>query len=110
MPGSHEGILRRPRVEARLAEATTRRLTVLNAGPGYGKTTLLTQVFEPGRAIWHTCTSVDTAVSQFAHALCERRACGARLSSEILLAIEGAGDSGRLEAVAAALAQDLSAS
>ena len=109
MPGSHEGILRRPRVEARLAEATTRRLTVLNAGPGYGKTTLLTQVFEPGRAIWHTCTSVDTAVSQFAHALYEKtRLLVPGLSSEILLAIEGAGDSGRLEAVAAALAQDLS--
>jgi len=108
MPRSRDGILRRPRVEARLFEATGRRLTALTAGPGYGKTTLLTQVFPPGRAIWHTCTSVDTAVAQFARTLYEKtRLLVPALSPEILLAIEGAGDSGHLEAVAAALAQDL---
>src|SRR5690606_1021279 len=91
MPRSRDGILRRPRVEARLFEATGRRLTALTAGPGYGKTTLLTQVFPPGRAIWHTCTSVDTAVAQFARTLYEKtRLLVPALSPEILLAIEGA--------------------
>lgn len=114
MFGPIEGKVRRPRLEQRMAEATGRRLTMLTAGPGFGKTTALTQVFEPGRSIWHTVTPVDNAVSEFARGLFHKmRLLVPDLSNEILLALEGGrgpeagGDPVRVGAVAAAFGQHL---
>ncbi len=108
------GIIRRPRLEARLAEASARRMTMVIAGPGFGKTTLLTQVFGQGRSIWHTATPGDSSAAGFARAVVEKmRLAVPGVSGDLLVAVEGGGgteepgSAGRLDAVAAALAQDL---
>lgn len=51
----------RPRLQERLAEALDVPLTILQAGPGYGKTTALVSFLAeaPCRAVWYTLTPDD---------------------------------------------------
>ena len=109
-------MIRRPRLEKLVAEARTRRLTTLIAGPGFGKTTIMAQVFDPARSIWHTVTPLDSSVASFARAIVNGiRLLVPDLSGDVLLALEGGrgpgiGEgSGGPDALAARLAQDLAA-
>lgn len=71
------GLLIRERLDALLRERFARRLTVLVAGAGFGKTTLLAQAFERhrgaprGHEVWIGCRPEDAQGSGFAAALCE---------------------------------------
>jgi ATP/maltotriose-dependent transcriptional regulator MalT/DNA-binding SARP family transcriptional activator len=63
------GIVERPRTLARLAAVVDRRLTVLTAGPGFGKTTLLGVWAESQRCAWYSVTAVDRDPLTFARGL-----------------------------------------
>jgi ATP/maltotriose-dependent transcriptional regulator MalT/DNA-binding SARP family transcriptional activator len=52
-------IVERPRATARLIAAVAGRLTVLTAGPGFGKTTLLAAWAERQHCAWYSITAVD---------------------------------------------------
>jgi ATP/maltotriose-dependent transcriptional regulator MalT/DNA-binding SARP family transcriptional activator len=88
---------------------------MLVAGPGFGKTTVLSQAFRDSRPIWHTVTGADSSAAGFARVVVEKmRLMVPELSGDLLLAVEGGGGSdeakmtsNRDEAVAAALAQGL---
>ena len=106
--------LRRPRLEERLDSERLRRLTTLTAGPGFGKTTLLSQCFGTRPAVWHTLTAADQALSVLARNVIRKlRLVVPGLSPDLLAAVEGASgpdlsiDSGRPVAIAAALAEEL---
>jgi ATP/maltotriose-dependent transcriptional regulator MalT/DNA-binding SARP family transcriptional activator len=62
-------IIERPRAMTRLAAAVSRRLTVLTAGPGFGKTTLLASWAEERHCAWYSVTSVDRDPLAFARGL-----------------------------------------
>jgi DNA-binding SARP family transcriptional activator len=59
-------LLRRPALEERLDETFGRRLTLLVAGAGYGKTTLLSSWTEDLRAAWHTVSAKDRQLAVLA--------------------------------------------
>jgi ATP/maltotriose-dependent transcriptional regulator MalT len=94
-------ILRRPRLENRLDGARSRRLTLLVADAGFGKSTLLTSWADRRGVARHTLTAEDRALAAAAAAV------AAALGSE--LALE-AGEDGtaRVGAVASELCRDLS--
>ncbi|HEY3007541.1 MAG TPA: BTAD domain-containing putative transcriptional regulator [Micromonosporaceae bacterium] len=62
-------IVERPRAISRLAAALSRRLIVLTAGPGFGKTTLLATWAEGHHCAWYSVTSVDRDPLTFARGL-----------------------------------------
>jgi ATP/maltotriose-dependent transcriptional regulator MalT/DNA-binding SARP family transcriptional activator len=106
--------LRRRRLEDRLDPDSLRRLTILTAGPGFGKTTLLSQCFGARPAVWHTVTAADRSLSVLTRNVVRKlRLVVPGLSPDLLAAVEGASgpdmsaDSGRPVAIAAALAEDL---
>ena len=59
-------LLERPRLEQRLDEAFGKRLTVVVAGAGFGKTTLVGAWTEELASAWHTVSSQDRALATFA--------------------------------------------
>lgn len=59
----------RPRLAVRLDAAAEGRLTLVVAGPGYGKTTALRSWAEANRAAWHTLTAADRMPSTLARHL-----------------------------------------
>jgi LuxR family transcriptional regulator, maltose regulon positive regulatory protein len=71
-PRRRKGVLRRPRLEARLAEALDLPLTLLLAGTGYGKSTALATLAEAGTPLsWYTVTEPDRDPLLFlAHLIC----------------------------------------
>jgi ATP/maltotriose-dependent transcriptional regulator MalT/DNA-binding SARP family transcriptional activator len=108
-------LIRRPSLERLFAAAHDRRLTALVADAGFGKTTTMSQAFDAGRTVWHTITAADRSVSAFSRSIIEKlRLLVPAMSSDVLLAAAGGRgpDSGsgtsRPEALAAAIAQDLS--
>lgn len=109
------GRVRRPRLEEMLLEGSkSPRLTALIAGPGFGKTTLLDQVFSDRNAVWHTITPADCSLSVLARNVVRKlRLVAPRLSAELVTAVEGARgpdvsvDTGRPMAIAASVAHDL---
>lgn len=108
------GLIGRSRLGELGAKALTKRLTALVAGPGFGKTTLLTQLFDPGRAIWHTATATDRSFPALARSIVDKtRLQIPGLSNEVALAAAGSqgsgseGRSGRAEAIASGLAREL---
>ncbi|HEX2403281.1 MAG TPA: AAA family ATPase, partial [Acidimicrobiia bacterium] len=120
MPRTHprpDPHLRRPRLEALLDDATTRRLTVVTGGAGTGKTTLLLQWLGRKPAAWHTATPGDTSLSVLARGILDKlRLQVPDLSPELFLAIEGgrgpeteAGESDRADSLAAELSRELEA-
>ena len=62
-------LLRRPALEERLDEAFGKRLTLVVAGAGYGKSTLLTQWTADLRYLWYTASAKDHSLSGLAAAL-----------------------------------------
>lgn len=56
-PAPH--IIDRPRVTAQLTEASTRRVTALTAGPGFGKTTALAAWAAHRNCAWYTMSTLD---------------------------------------------------
>lgn len=111
-----KAFLRRARLEKRLDPDSLRRLTVLTAGPGFGKTTLLATCFDSRPAVWHTITPADRSLSVLAWNVVRKlRLIVPGISPELVAAVEGArgpdmsADSGRPVAIAAALAEDLDA-
>ncbi|MFZ0626814.1 MAG: hypothetical protein WAN34_10000, partial [Acidimicrobiia bacterium] len=111
-----KAFLRRSRLEDRLDPEFLRRLTVLTAGPGFGKTTLLAMCFDTRPAVWHTVTPADRSLSVLAWNVVRKlRLAVPGLSPDLVAAVEGArgpdmsSDSNRPVAIAAALAEDLDA-
>ena len=100
-------VLSRPTLEARLDEAFGKRLTLLVAGAGYGKSTLLRQWTEDLAAIWYAAMPRDRVLSAFASGLAE--AYRARLETLELGAAfpSGEQDSAPAETIAAAIARAL---
>jgi DNA-binding SARP family transcriptional activator len=108
-------LIRRPSLERLLGAAHDRRLTALVADAGFGKTTTMSQAFDAGRTVWHTITAVDQSVSALGRSIIGKlRLLVPAMSGDVLLAVAGGRgpDSGsgtsRPEALAAAIAQDLS--
>jgi ATP/maltotriose-dependent transcriptional regulator MalT len=71
-------VIERPQIVQKVREATQFPLTVIRAGAGYGKTTLLNQAFGDRQAdvLWINCSEEDSAAQTFllhmAHALLRR--------------------------------------
>ena len=65
-PREPSGTLARPELEARLAAGTERRLTVVVAGAGFGKSTLAGRVAARRDAAWYTVDAADTHLGSFA--------------------------------------------
>lgn len=68
VPAGPPRAIRRPVLEARLDDAADRRLTLLSAGPGWGKTTAAAQwarTRPPGTAAWLTLEAQDNTLGAF---------------------------------------------
>jgi DNA-binding SARP family transcriptional activator len=65
-PRDPNGTLDRPELEARLAAGTDRRLTIVVAGAGFGKSTLASRVARTRNAAWYTVDGVDRDLGAFA--------------------------------------------
>ena len=65
-PRDPSGTLDRPDLEARLAEGTGRRLTILTAGAGFGKSTLASRIARAEGAAWYTIDASDAHLGPFA--------------------------------------------
>ncbi len=109
------GVLRRPRLEARLDAAATHRLTLVVAAAGYGKTTLLRSWSERVHVVWHTVAEADRAPGALArHVVDALQLRVPDLSADLLVAATrlrglGTDDESRAEAYAAALGEALDA-
>src|SRR4249920_1773181 len=109
------GVLRRPRLEARLDAAATHRLTLIVAAAGYGKTTLLRSWSERVHVVWHTVAEADRAPGALArHVVDALQLRVPDLSADLLVAATrlrglGTDDESRAEAYAAALGEALDA-
>ncbi|MEZ5176423.1 MAG: tetratricopeptide repeat protein [Acidimicrobiia bacterium] len=110
----NRGPLRRQRLERQLDAASLGRLTVLTAGAGFGKTTLLTQCFAQRNAVWHTLTEADRSFPLLARSVIRGlRLLVPTLSTDLIAAVEGAwgpdaaSESNRPIAIAGTLAEDL---
>ncbi|NJN16798.1 MAG: tetratricopeptide repeat protein [Oscillochloris sp.] len=65
-PRSHRRLLRRPSLDARLHEALDYRVTLLQAGTGYGKTVALTALSEAGVPLcWYSVGPADSDSQTF---------------------------------------------
>jgi ATP/maltotriose-dependent transcriptional regulator MalT/DNA-binding SARP family transcriptional activator len=62
-------VLPRPRLEERLDEAFGKRLTLVVAGAGYGKSTLAAGWSRDVTCVWHTLTSLDRELGAFVRSL-----------------------------------------
>ena len=71
-PRQRRGVLRRPRLEARLADALDYPLTIVQAGTGYGKSTALASLGSSAAQLsWYTVTDPDRDPLLFlAHLVC----------------------------------------
>ncbi|HEY9409886.1 MAG TPA: BTAD domain-containing putative transcriptional regulator [Jiangellaceae bacterium] len=103
----------RPRLAEQLNAAATGRLTVVAAGAGYGKTTLLRAWARSSSVSWHTLTVADHVPGALgAHLVDALRLRVPDLSADLMLAASrlrghGTDDLTRAEAAAAALADAL---
>ncbi len=65
-PRPHRRVLARPHLQGRLREALEHRLTIVQAGTGYGKTTALAALQAEGAPlVWYTLDESDRDVQQF---------------------------------------------
>ena len=64
-PRLHRRVLPRPALVARLCNALEHRLTVVQAGTGYGKTTALASLAADSPLCWYTLDGSDTDARQF---------------------------------------------
>src|SRR5215203_1395259 len=65
-PRVPNGTLDRPELEARLAAGTDRRLTIIVAGAGFGKSTLASRVARTRSTAWYTVDAMDRHLGTFA--------------------------------------------
>jgi ATP/maltotriose-dependent transcriptional regulator MalT/DNA-binding SARP family transcriptional activator len=65
-PRDPSGTLDRPELEARLGDAASRRLTIVTAGAGFGKSTLVARVARARGAAWYTIDATDVHLGAFA--------------------------------------------
>jgi len=65
-PRDPNGTLDRPELEARVADGTERRLTVIVAGAGFGKSTLASRVGRSRSTAWYTLDAMDRHLGTFA--------------------------------------------
>lgn len=68
LPGA---LVRRPALEARLDEAFGKRLTMVVAGPGFGKSTLLAAWTHDLEAAWYTVGPDDAAIGNLGRGIIE---------------------------------------
>lgn len=68
-PETPSAFLPRPALEARLAEAMERRLTLVVAGPGFGKSTVLSAWSRDVRCAWYTVDRSDRVLPVFGRGL-----------------------------------------
>ena len=66
---AERALVRRPALEERLDEAFGRRLTLVVAEAGYGKSTLVAQWSEELERAWHTVSTSDLQLSALAAGL-----------------------------------------
>src|SRR6266516_2069176 len=113
-PPSPPSLIPRPRLEARLGEALERRLTVVVAAAGFGKSTLLATWAGSVNSAWYGLTGEDAALGTLlrgAHAALRLRVPG--LPSDLAGVFAAPGpdaahdEVGRAQAAAAALSQAL---
>ncbi|HEX9854928.1 MAG TPA: tetratricopeptide repeat protein [Acidimicrobiia bacterium] len=112
-----EASVARPRLEARLDELLSRRLTTLIAGAGSGKTTLLRQWSASQPVAWHMVTANDAGWTTLARSVLDAvRLRIPGLSADLVYAIESGGsrdadsdEPARAEMYAALLCQELAA-
>jgi ATP/maltotriose-dependent transcriptional regulator MalT/DNA-binding SARP family transcriptional activator len=106
----------RPRLEQLLSEVMQRRLTVMVAGPGFGKSTLLASWAADGNAAWYSLGGEDAQLPTLARGIVDAvrlRAPGiplelsSALSSVGAVATDGEEEIGRAQAFAQFLAQAL---
>ena len=71
-PRQRRGVLRRPRLDARLSEVLDYPLTIVQAGTGYGKSTALASLGSSAAQLsWYTVTDPDRDPLLFlAHLVC----------------------------------------
>lgn len=101
-------VLRRPLLEKRLDEAFGKRLTLVVAGAGYGKSTLIAQWTEDVVSVWHTATAGDRLLSSFATAIAEALRPVVGDSAEPIVTLASAEDElAQAEAIAARLSDAL---
>jgi DNA-binding SARP family transcriptional activator len=93
-------IIRRPRLESRLDEALSRRLALLVADAGFGKSTLLESWARDRHTAWHTFGAEERGLAAAAAAI------GHALGTELSLPA-GEDDRARVSAIASALCGDL---
>jgi ATP/maltotriose-dependent transcriptional regulator MalT/DNA-binding SARP family transcriptional activator len=106
--------LRRPRLEERLDDAFGRRLTIVVAGPGFGKSTLLASWCSDVATAWHSLSEGDAEVARLARGLGERLAAWLPEPVPVPSAVRRGGDAAargreRADAYAAALSEALAA-
>jgi len=89
-PRLHQRVLHRPRVVHRLLEAQEHRLTIVQAGAGYGKSTALAALAESGYPlVWYRLDAEDTDPLVFLlHLFCGFRAALPALSEAPLVVLE----------------------
>src|SRR3954452_4127733 len=88
-PAVPAGAIRRPALEARLADALDRRLTAVVAGAGFGKSTVLAAWAAQRDAAWYTATPADAALGVFARGLVRAlRASVPRLPPSVSAAVD----------------------
>lgn len=108
--------LRRERLHRALDEGTSRRLTSLVAGAGFGKTELLASWAEDRNTTWHTLSPADRSLASFTRAVVGAlRLRVPALPTDVLLPLDGAqgpdadaDEDLRADAYAAALSDALS--
>ena len=91
-PGLVAPIIHRPHLERRLDDALQRRLTLVVADAGFGKSTLLASWAADREVAWYTVTAADAEVGVFAGGVVD--ALGVRLP-ELAIAFRGLVDAGR---------------
>ncbi|HEV3497673.1 MAG TPA: AAA family ATPase, partial [Actinomycetes bacterium] len=71
VPADGPDVIARPRLEERLGDVERRRLTLVTAAPGLGKTTLLAPWARQSGAAWYTVTAEDRDPTVLARGLLE---------------------------------------
>jgi LuxR family transcriptional regulator, maltose regulon positive regulatory protein len=80
-PPTPQGTVARPRLQSQLDQRWNRRLTTITAGPGFGKTVLLSTALDahqgPGRDLWLSCEPADASAGHLVQSLAEAMGLGA---------------------------------
>jgi ATP/maltotriose-dependent transcriptional regulator MalT/DNA-binding SARP family transcriptional activator len=86
-PTPRDGHIGRRRLAARLTRATAGRLTLVVAGAGYGKTTLLRGWASSAPVAWHTVTAADRGPGFLSRQIVDAlRLCVPNLSADLMVA------------------------